>query len=68
MASSGEAGHGRTGVRKGGKARALRKERALPLTVSRKDLLTHGSDHAFRELVHELFAFLARHEEIRSGP
>ena len=61
MASSGETGQGRPSARKGGK------ERALPLTVSRKELLAGGNDHAFRELVHELFAFLARHEEIRSG-
>ena len=39
----------------------------LPLTTSREELLVDGSDHAFRELVHELFAFFARHEEIRSG-
>lgn len=39
----------------------------LPLTTSREELLPGGSDHAFRELVHELFAFFARHEEIRSG-
>ncbi|MCC0016490.1 MAG: winged helix-turn-helix transcriptional regulator [Rhodobiaceae bacterium] len=61
MASSGETGQGRPSARKSGK------ERALPLTVSRKELLAGGNDHAFRELVHELFAFLARHEEIRSG-
>lgn len=42
-------------------------KRRLPLTTSREELLVDGSDHAFRELVHELFAFLARHEEIRTG-
>lgn len=41
--------------------------RSLPLTTSREELLVDGNDQAFRELVHELFAFLARHEEIRSG-
>ena len=39
----------------------------LPLTTSRPELLVDGSDRTFRELVHELFAFLARHEEIRAG-
>ena len=41
--------------------------RPLPLTTSRPELLVEGSDRTFRELVHELFAFLARHEEIRAG-
>ena len=41
--------------------------RSLPLTTSREALLDGGSDQAFRELVHELFAFLMRHEEIRNG-
>ncbi|MEM7425126.1 MAG: MarR family winged helix-turn-helix transcriptional regulator [Pseudomonadota bacterium] len=40
---------------------------ALPLTTSRRELLVNDSDRNFRELVHELFAFLARHEEIRAG-
>jgi DNA-binding MarR family transcriptional regulator len=40
---------------------------SLPLTISREELLVDGSDLAFRALVHELFAFLKRHEEIRSG-
>lgn len=59
-----------------GRARPWRREREsagkaatrrLPLTVSREELLSGGSDERFRELVHELFAFLARHEEIRAG-
>lgn len=37
------------------------------LTVSRPELLADGSDRAFRRLVHNLFAFLARHESIRDG-
>lgn len=38
-----------------------------PLTVSRKELLVDGHDQVFRKLVHDLFAFNARHENIRSG-
>jgi DNA-binding MarR family transcriptional regulator len=38
-----------------------------PLTVSRADLLVNGSDREFRELVHNLFGFLTRHERIRAG-
>lgn len=37
------------------------------LTTSRKALLVDGSDHAFRQLVHTLLAFLARHETVREG-
>ncbi len=40
---------------------------ALPLTVSRPELLTRGSDRDFRRLVHNLFAFMARHEAVRDG-
>jgi DNA-binding MarR family transcriptional regulator len=39
----------------------------FPLTVSRPELLSGGSDRDFRHLVHALFGFLARHERIRSG-
>lgn len=39
----------------------------LPLTVSRPELLTRGSDRDFRSLVHGLFGFLARHEAVRAG-
>lgn len=39
----------------------------FPLTVSRAELLVGGSDREFRNLVHGLFGFLARHEKIRSG-
>lgn len=48
--------------RPGHSARAL-----PPLTTSRKALLVDGSDHAFRQLVHSLLAFMARHETIRDG-
>lgn len=40
---------------------------AIPLTVTREELLVVGSDHAFRKLVHDFFAFNARHEAIRDG-
>lgn len=41
--------------------------RAPALTVSRPELLPGGSDRQFRALVHGLFSFLARHEQIRDG-
>lgn len=40
---------------------------ATPLTVSREELLVNGTDQAFRQLVHDIFAFNARHEAIRAG-
>ena len=40
---------------------------AVPLTVSRPELLVDGSDAQFRELVHGLFALAARHEAVRDG-
>lgn len=40
---------------------------APSLTTSQKALLVNGSDHAFRQLVHSLLAFLARHETVRDG-
>ena len=42
-------------------------KRRFPLTVSRPELLAGGSDRDFRHLVHVLFGFLARHEQIRAG-
>ncbi len=39
----------------------------LPLTVSRPELLNDGTDRDFRKLVHNIFAFMARHEAIRDG-
>jgi MarR family transcriptional regulator, organic hydroperoxide resistance regulator len=38
-----------------------------PLTISRPEMLVDGSDRQFRRLVHGLFAFLARHEAVRTG-
>lgn len=42
-------------------------ERGRFLTASRPELLVDGSDAEFRRLVHAFFAFLARHEAVRSG-
>lgn len=39
----------------------------LPLTISRPELLNDGTDRDFRKLVHNIFAFMARHETIRDG-
>jgi len=39
----------------------------LPLTVSRPELLNDGTDRDFRKLVHNIFAFMARHDAIRDG-
>lgn len=39
----------------------------LPLTVTRSELLNDGTDRGFRKLVHNIFAFMARHESIRDG-
>ena len=39
----------------------------LPLTVTRSELLNDGTDRDFRKLVHNIFAFMARHETIRDG-
>ena len=41
--------------------------RGLPLTVTRPELLNDGTDRGFRKLVHNIFAFMARHESIRDG-
>lgn len=46
--------------RKGEKAK-------FPLTVTRPELISNGSDREFRHLVHGLLGFLARHEQIRCG-
>jgi len=40
---------------------------SLPLTVTRPELLSDGTDRDFRKFVHNLFAFMARHEAIRDG-
>jgi DNA-binding MarR family transcriptional regulator len=47
--------------------KSVRAPRALPLTISRPELLWRGSDRDFRHLVHGLFGFLARHQRIRDG-
>jgi DNA-binding MarR family transcriptional regulator len=39
----------------------------LPLTVTRPELLNDGTDRDFRKFVHNIFAFMARHEAIRDG-
>src|SRR3954466_140857 len=39
----------------------------LPLTITRPELLNDGTDRDFRKLVHNIFAFMARHEAIRDG-
>ncbi len=39
----------------------------LPLTITRPELLNDGTDRDFRKLVHNIFAFMARHETIRDG-
>jgi MarR family transcriptional regulator, organic hydroperoxide resistance regulator len=41
--------------------------RGMPLTITRPELLNDGSDRDFRRLVHNMFAFMARHESIRDG-
>lgn len=40
---------------------------ALPLTITRRELLNDGTDRDFRRMVHNIFAFTARHEAIRDG-
>lgn len=40
---------------------------SLPLTITRPELLNDGTDRDFRRLVHNIFAFMARHEAIRDG-
>jgi DNA-binding MarR family transcriptional regulator len=40
---------------------------APPLTTSRSALLVDGSDQAFRQLVHTLLAFVARHDTVLEG-
>jgi MarR family transcriptional regulator, organic hydroperoxide resistance regulator len=40
---------------------------SLPLTVTRPELLNDGTDRNFRKFVHNIFAFMARHEAIRDG-
>jgi DNA-binding MarR family transcriptional regulator len=56
----------------GVKVKSLRRPRERsakipPLTISRPEILIDGSDRHFRQLVHGLFGFFARHEAVRSG-
>ncbi len=51
-------------LRRSGVARS---RAGLPLTVTRPELLNDGTDRDFRKLVHNIFAFMARHEAIRDG-
>jgi DNA-binding MarR family transcriptional regulator len=44
-----------------------RRQRPIPLTTSRPELIVNGTDRDFRELVHNLFGFFALHERIRNG-
>ena len=46
---------------------AAKSKGALPQTVTRPELLNDGTDRDFRQLVHNIFAFMARHEAIRDG-
>jgi MarR family transcriptional regulator, organic hydroperoxide resistance regulator len=46
---------------------AAKSKGALPQTVTRPELLNDGTDRDFRRLVHNIFAFMARHEAIRDG-
>lgn len=47
--------------------KSSRRPAAIPLTVTRPELLVNGSDVDFRKLVHNLFGFAALHERIRAG-
>lgn len=61
---AGDAGRARYGAKRKSPAG---KATALPLTISRPELLAEGRDRQFRHLVHGLFGFAARHERIRNG-
>jgi len=49
------------------RAEATNPRNGLPLTATRPELLIDGTDRDFRKFVHNLFAFMARHEVIRDG-
>src|SRR5262249_27685366 len=57
--------------KRGVKSRMVRRSAPLPpkapLTISRPEMLVDGSDRHFRQLVHNLFGLLARHESVRAG-
>ena len=56
----------RRGEPKSAKKPGVRKE-LMPLTVTRPELITQGSDRDFRRLVHGLFGLFSHHEKIRDG-
>jgi MarR family transcriptional regulator, organic hydroperoxide resistance regulator len=43
------------------------RKRPMPLTVTRPELISEGSDRDFRRLVHGLFGLFSRHGKIRDG-
>lgn len=47
--------------------RSRKKQRTVPLTVTRPELLIDGSDDEFRSLVHDSLAFSARLLSVRAG-
>lgn len=49
------------------KAKNKEAKQRAPLTITRPELLVDGSDNEFRRLVHNIFAFAARHEAMRAG-
>lgn len=57
--------------KRGARVRVVRRSARIspkaPLTISRPEMLVDGSDRDFRQLVHNLFGFLARHEAVRAG-
>jgi len=63
-AAVGNTAHSRNGS---GRKVVRAKGAALPLTISRPELLLEGRDRQFRHLVHGLFGFAAHHERIRNG-
>jgi DNA-binding MarR family transcriptional regulator len=54
-------------ARHGDASKPPQPKQSVPLTISRAELLNSGTDRDFRRLVHNLFAFMARHERIRDG-
>lgn len=67
MAKPGRAKPSRKAADKAPAAPRAAPRRAMPLTVSRPELLGKGGDADFRRLVHGLLGFLARHEAVREG-
>jgi DNA-binding MarR family transcriptional regulator len=48
-------------------AKEIKSTEHAPLTIGRPELLIRNSDKEFRRLVHNFFAFAARHEAVRAG-